>query len=384
MFEKTQLYLLLSILVFIIITFTISDFPTSGKYFDIFKVNSPIVETYEPMMNITLLYWTAFHGGSKWWRSPDSPLRHQHGNCSCTFTYDKDQLSTSDAVLVEYMHISGLDKSNKKLNVPLVHKPSQYWILYNHEPAPRVHPIYQFLKPGVFNLSANYRAKADIVLQYGQCRLRSASRFSTAGVNYATNKTGLVVWHVSNCGAPSKRDDYVRELKKYIKVDIKGACGSPTIGHKIGYGDQPVDLAVQNINNYKFYLSFESTFCEEYITEKAYKILQDEVMVVPVVRGAGPYDKVLPPGSYIDVADYESPKHLALHLLALDKNDTLYNEYFKPREKYICENNFADIQFWPRNMCRDVCRLKRDEVTETLDMNEIEQMFLPQKICSFP
>ena len=378
---KPKIYLLLSMFVLIIITLTTGYLPTSVTYIDQHKLNSTIVETYEPRMNVTLLYWTLFHGKPDWFHSSDTPLRHQHGNCSCTYSYDKDQLATSDAVLIEYMHVTGLDESNENLDVPSVHKPSQYWILYNHEPPPQIHPIYSFLKPGIFNLSANYRAKADIVLSYGHCGLRTGSSFSTAGVNYAANKTGLVAWHVSNCKAPSKRyHNYVKELKKYLKVDIKGACGSSTMGYE-------QQTFVQNINNYKFYLSFENSFCEDYITEKVYKTLEDDVTVIPVVRGTGPYDRALPPGSYIDVADYESPKHLALHLLALDKNDTLYNEYFLPREKYICENNFRDLsvrQLWPRNICREVCRLKRDSITETLEMSEIEELFLPQKICSFP
>lgn len=30
----------------------------------------------------------------------------------------------------------------------------------------------------------------------------------------------------SNCGGKNKRWDYVKELQKYIKVDVYGGCGS--------------------------------------------------------------------------------------------------------------------------------------------------------------
>ena len=38
------------------------------------------------------------------------------------------------------------------------------------------------------------------------------------------NKTKLVAWVVSNCGAGNGRDDYVNELSKYITVDVYGGC----------------------------------------------------------------------------------------------------------------------------------------------------------------
>jgi hypothetical protein len=39
-------------------------------------------------------------------------------------------------------------------------------------------------------------------------------------------KTKEVAWISSNCGVPSKRDEYVKELSKYIPVDISGKCGT--------------------------------------------------------------------------------------------------------------------------------------------------------------
>lgn len=49
--------------------------------------------------------------------------------------------------------------------------------------------------------------------------------------------------------------------------------------------------------------------------------------------GARPQDyaRSAPDHSYIHVDDFESPKELAEYLDKLDKNDDLYNEYFKWR-----------------------------------------------------
>ena len=51
--------------------------------------------------------------------------------------------------------------------------------------------------------------------------------------------------------------------------------------------------------------------------------------MVPVVYGAGPYDTIAPPKSYINVFDFKNVHELAEYLLYLDKNDTAYNEYFR-------------------------------------------------------
>ena len=47
--------------------------------------------------------------------------------------------------------------------------------------------------------------------------------------------------------------------------------------------------------------------------------------------GARPedYAKVAPYHSYIHVDEFESPRHLAEYLHKLDKNDELYNSYFR-------------------------------------------------------
>lgn len=41
------------------------------------------------------------------------------------------------------------------------------------------------------------------------------------------------------------------------------------------------------------------------------------------------YEQVAPPYSFIHVDDFKSPYELAKYLLLLDKNDDLYNEYFR-------------------------------------------------------
>ena len=59
-----------------------------------------------------------------------------------------------------------------------------------------------------------------------------------------------------------------------------------------------------------------------------------DMELIPVVLGGANYTKLLPPHSFIDVRDYESPKHLAKYLLHLVKHPTEYMEYFAWKQNY--------------------------------------------------
>ncbi|CAI9744233.1 glycoprotein 3-alpha-L-fucosyltransferase A-like [Octopus vulgaris] len=157
-------------------------------------------------------------------------------------------------------------------------------------------------------------------------------------VNYAKGKTKKVAWFTSNCCPTNNRMGYAEELGKYIQVDIYGFCGTKTCTKK----DDPICFEMLE-KEYKFYLAFENSNCRDYITEKFMRnALQHDV--IPIVMGAHPddYRKIAPENSYIHYEDFNSAKELAAYLHKLDKNDTLYNEYFK----WKGTGQFYDVDLW--------------------------------------
>lgn len=157
--------------------------------------------------------------------------------------------------------------------------------------------------------------------------------------DYAANKTKKVAWFVSNCGARNGRLAYARELAKYIPVDIYGTCGPlkcPRTDHRC------FELLERD---YKFYLAFENSNCRDYITEKFYVNGLGQA-VLPIVMGARPedYERSAPQGSYIHVDDFASAEDLAAYLHRLDKDDELYNSYFR----WKGTGEFINTYFWCR------------------------------------
>ncbi|GFO50580.1 glycoprotein 3-alpha-l-fucosyltransferase a [Plakobranchus ocellatus] len=186
----------------------------------------------------------------------------------CDLTGDRNAFSTADVVLFQ----SGAGKN-------LARKADQIWAIYMLE-SPYHTPG---LTAAVYNWTATYRHDSTIVAPYEK----------------------FVPYNSS--------------------VDIYGNCGKLRCPRS--KANQCFDLLDKD---YKFYLSFENSNCRDYITEKFF-VNGLKHNVIPIVMGAAPedYARAAPPHSFIHVDDFESPKHLAEYLNTLDKNDALYNEYFR-------------------------------------------------------
>ena len=333
---------------------------------------------------VQILLWTPLHSGRAMAGSTlEKPLKlfHDCEQSSCQFTYDRSTLKGgSHAVMFDLRQPQMV--INKKVDIPRKHQPGQYWIIYNHEAMFHPDNFYDVFPGNVFNMTATYKRDADIHLPYGKCEQRKHGHY-VLPKDFVKKKKGLVVWHVSHCTDRSRRMTFTKKLQKHITVDIFGKCSKRMFvnDRRLRVGNSLSDEATQNINEYKFYLAFENTYCKDYITEKAFKILQDNIYTVPIVRGSGPYKDVLPPGSYINADDFETPKKLAEYLTLLDNDDNLYMEYFKSRKDYQCTVYFSDRKGWMCRLCDGVSHLMITNFTRTYSKTELRRAIHPNKNC---
>lgn len=231
----------------------------------------------------------------------------------CEVTEDRNEFSTTDAIIF----------TSNPLGLPTTdRKPHQIWILETIES-----PMndYDEINADIFNWTSTYRHDSDIVYPYDKWAYYDENvRQAAKTWNVAANKTKKVAWYVSNCDAQSNRLEYANELSKYIEVDIYGHCGTKQCQRS--HADDCLKMLK---NEYKFYLSFENSICEDYVTEKFFYALRYSIL--PIAMGATQeyYKKIAPEHSYIHVDDFNSPKELAEYLHELDKNDDLYNNYFR-------------------------------------------------------
>ena len=153
---------------------------------------------------------------------------------------------------------------------------------------------------------------------------------------------------MSNCETSSRREDYIREMMKFVRIDIFGNCN--------GYFKNSKQLPCQNdenfeacfielVNTYKFYLAFENSLCDDYVTEKYWKFYTKSMIfkanIVPVVRGAkkNQYEKIAINNSLIFADDFQTPKLLAEYLVKLILNTDMYMNYFEWKFNLFTEFN---------------------------------------------
>ena len=230
----------------------------------------------------------------------------------------------------------------------------QRYVLLSQE-SPSTIYVHMDIFVNYFNWSMSYRHDADIILRYGRVKPVKKAPISQSQIeqlikethgwskDFLANKSKTVVWMASHCHTDAMRETYVHELSKYIDVDVYGACGNFTCPRdEIHWISDPVCFDVLAAK-YKFYLSFENSFCKEYVTEKFFEALARDIL--PVVYGAADYSQLAPPHSFINAMDY-TPRQLARLLHRLEFNKTLYNEYFWWKEHYRVETGM-------RKMIRD-------------------------------
>lgn len=280
----------------------------------------------------------------------------------CAITDRREDAATADALLFK-------DSVNRP---PYQRPPRQIWVLFLLESP--FHTSSFSGQGGQVNWTATYRTDSVMVTPYE--RFSFFANYTglpdRAPGNFAAGKTKKIAWFVSNCAAPNGRHHYVEELKKYIDVDIYGACGSMACSR--GSDECKRKLKTE----YKFYLAFENSNCKDYITEKLYwNALGNDV--VPVVMGARPVDyaRLAPPGSYIHVDEFDSPKDLAEYLHKVDKDDDLYNSYFR----WKGTGGFIDTKFWCR-LCAMVHEAQRTRYHVVFD--ELDDWWRGDGVCVTP
>ena len=234
-------------------------------------------------------------------------------NQLCKLLPNRSQLAEADAVVFLVRDADPMPESRP---------PGQIWAYYTKEPQYSTRarrPKYT----DKFNVTMTYRVDSDVVIRRRVVPRPEAAVDSTPyKFKYPlSSRNGSVAWAVGHCDTDSQREKYVESLAKYIDVDIYGKCGTHQCS-RFGFSCFTELMS----SRYKFYLAFENSICTDYITEKVYRIYQTEM--IPVVYGGGNYTKLTREGTYINIMDYKSPKHLAEYLLALEKNETQFLDYF--------------------------------------------------------
>ncbi|GFO25011.1 alpha-(1,3)-fucosyltransferase c-like [Plakobranchus ocellatus] len=219
--------------------------------------------------------------------------------------------------------------------------PGQIWVMLSVEAPSRKTNHIQLDYPGLkgqFNLTMSYRLDSDIPLPYGYLQRQEVPEGKDWDAVYS-KKRFHDAWLVSHCSTHSRREKYVRLLQDAgLEVHVYGKCGNYSCqsGRTSTPEDdrQPDSVCMPHISkSYFFYLSFENAMCRDYITEKTFKIF-DPVDLIPVVMGGADNKKLLPPGTFVDVAEFASARDLAKYLIQLANDKERYLSMLREKHRW--------------------------------------------------
>lgn len=313
-----------------------------------------------------ILFWTPLYDFKDFYYglgTKDPFIKHKCPVYNCELTNDRSRVNDSDLIIFSFAN------QIDSLPNPAWRKPNQRWVFVLIESPVHV-PGSRFISyNNLFNMSVTYKLSSDFMSHYSYETYNTwqLNENFDENQNFYQDKTEFAAIIVSNCGGSSGRLAYINEMRKYVKVDIYGNCGQAC--PKTFSDGTPGDCKEIIAKKYKFFLSFENSICDEYITEKFFIALKFNI--IPVVLGGGNYENYIPKSGFINVLDYSSPKELSNYLKYLDSNQTAYNSYFKWK-KYV--KKYADTLF-AGEVCEFCVRLNVDthlglRQTVIKDLNE--------------
>ncbi|XP_071625618.1 alpha-(1,3)-fucosyltransferase C isoform X2 [Temnothorax longispinosus] len=353
---KKKSYLFVSLIVTTILTtclyfsVTYSDFQIHDIFLKMIREENYFAdvtvkaETYREKGIKTILLWNTLFGDRNFYFGTGDIFRDCPFN-KCKVFNDRDYLNVEDYDAILF-HGNEMDA----YEVPQKRKTTQFYVYVNLE-SPANREVYPKYRKSYFNLTMTYRLDSDIPWTYDIIEDVKSGKFLAPSRNADWNvfqnntsaedavdempsaildtvrgKSKPVTWFVSNCDAKSGRQKYVEELSKHIRVDIYGKCGEFSCEKYRNCFSDVIEA------DYFFYLSFENSFCDDYVTEKLMNPLRYNV--VPVVYGGANYSQFAPPNSYVNALDFDSPKELAAYLKYLTQDLQRYQSFLQWKKYY--------------------------------------------------
>lgn len=215
-------------------------------------------------------------------------------------------------------------------------KPNSVWILWSDEPPSIID--YTPFNSYHFNWTISYKLNSEVSLAtYGLFSKRtdplSIDEYNDWIENEFTRRTSGALWFVSNCYA-KKRLAIFNKLKSSTDLLIEG-YGRCVDYYPLHFCRSYSQCESDYMSNFKFYLSFESNTCQDYITEKFYKAFY--YGLIPIVYGPekANYERLAPKNSFIYLNDYPRDlRKLAQDLESIHSNQTLFSSFHQWRRTF--------------------------------------------------
>ncbi|KAI6216498.1 Fucosyl transferase [Aphelenchoides besseyi] len=276
----------------------------------------------------------------------------------CRYTNDKSKWNESRSVVIREQFPSGeypaKASAQQRVMILLPEAPGRLAVQKGLAKIPKnyINMTYGFMKSMDIYKPYGLMVKQDTTeKQWDEIEERLRSKTKGAFIVY------------SHCKTDSQREKYIAELKKHFPVDTFGKCGDSRCDQK---------CMKQKLKDYRFYIAFENNVCEDYVTEKFYRIKD---LILPLVLNDSIYRNLAPENSYIAVDTFKNMSGLAEYLQFLMDDDEAYLQHFTWAREY----SLRSPALFSRSYC-DICRNAHDPNFHRVYEN-IAEWFSPKRRC---
>ena len=227
-----------------------------------------------------------------------------------------------------------------------------------------------------------FRRDDDITIPTAAIKRKQFKGGFDPNKDYLLGKSKVLAGLMSSCsyGDPlyNSRRQYIRYLKKHgLKIDMYGHCGK-NCGN--------FSKCSKILRKYKFVLAFENSLCDDYISEKPYRNGLQLGVVPVIMSGANLSDPyVLPPGSFINAAEFPRVSTLVEFLQKVGSDPKLYNKYFEWRREWdiqLISENEGHEDFSKDYFCPLCIKLHEDDQPKSIE--NFQEWFEQEKCKKYP
>lgn len=229
-------------------------------------------------------------------------------NCSYQNCFVTDNRSLFTSVMYyDVILFNSVILEQPGLELPSARSTDQKYIFMSTEPV-AMYPISKKYN-GFFNFTFTYKLDSDATWRFFVVRSKIGKKVVAPkeDVNWIDindmepirddikrklqSKNKAAAWYASHCSTISKREDLVLKLRtalgRYgLSLDIYGLCGWPDTP-PCEYWNESCHVPIEK--NHYFYLAFENSMCEDYVTEKI--LTATDHFAIPIVLGGANYSR---------------------------------------------------------------------------------------------
>ncbi len=358
-----MIFVSLMLIVIIMLVFSMNISVTSVQ-FSIIRINpsSMTQNVFSPIPNTDKIISSTCHSdpvhvvfvGYNFMQAPKDNYKTEPCNVPCEFTKDTRASATklADAALIT---LTGYSDHPDKL-LEKYHINSSHVLKVGMSMESIVYYPHQFHHISEYDIEMSYRMHSDVPTPYFE--FFKYGFLNKSEVSWELREKA-VLFVARNCDSRSQREDLVKTLKKYIRVDSISDC----LHNKKWPSDISRTDKIGVLKRYVAVLAAENSIADDYVTEKVYDALA--AGAVPIYYGAPNVDQFLPSNSAIKVPypfTEGDIKNVVKQIEGVFNSKVEYNKYFRFKqlgfeEKFVKKFNYTTDSFKCR-LCQKIMSLR--------------------------